>query len=150
MRLQRKLSIDELAERLALPRSTIYYWVRDLPIPGSGSGGEWPESARRKGTLAMQRKYRLLREEAFGVSASTTNSSLTRRSGISCAFTSRRGASATEISSRSATPTRPWWCSRLAGSVASRTRSRSTGSSTTRIRTCVDSENSGADTGDIP
>jgi hypothetical protein len=35
MRLQRKLSIDELAERLALPRSTIYYWVRDLPIPGS-------------------------------------------------------------------------------------------------------------------
>jgi hypothetical protein len=65
MRLQRKLSIDELAERLALPRSTIYYWVRDLPIPGSGSGGEWPESARRKGTLAMQRKYRLLREEAY-------------------------------------------------------------------------------------
>jgi hypothetical protein len=39
--------------------------VRDLPVPGSGSGGEWPESARRKGTRAMQRKYGLLREDAY-------------------------------------------------------------------------------------
>jgi hypothetical protein len=65
MRLERRLTIDELAERLALPRATIYYWVRDLPIPGSGSGGGWPEAARRKGNRAMQRKYRLLREEAY-------------------------------------------------------------------------------------
>ena len=67
MRIERRLTIDELAERLALPRTTIYYWVRDLPIPGSsGSGGVWPEAARRKGTRAMQQKYRLLREEAYG------------------------------------------------------------------------------------
>lgn len=65
MRIERQLTIDELAERLALSRSTIYYWVRDLPIPGSGSGGGWPESAQRKGSRAMQRKYRLLREEAY-------------------------------------------------------------------------------------
>ncbi len=65
MRIERQFTIDELAERLALSRSTIYYWVRDLPIPGSGPGGEWPEAARRKGTLAMQHKYRLLREEAY-------------------------------------------------------------------------------------
>jgi excisionase family DNA binding protein len=65
MRVERQLTIDELAERLALSRSTIYYWVRDLPIPGSGPGGEWPEAARRKGTAAMQRKYRLLREAAY-------------------------------------------------------------------------------------
>lgn len=65
LRAERKLSIDELAERLALSRSTIYYWVRDLPIPGSGSGGGWPESAQRKGNRAMQRKYRLLREAAY-------------------------------------------------------------------------------------
>ncbi len=65
MRVERQLTIDELAERLALSRSTIYYWVRDLPIPGSGSGGEWPEAVRRKGTVAMQRKYRLLREAAY-------------------------------------------------------------------------------------
>jgi hypothetical protein len=39
--------------------------VRDLPIPGSGSGGEFSESARRKGNRAMQKKYRLLREAAY-------------------------------------------------------------------------------------
>jgi len=33
LRRERKLTIDQLAERLALPRTTIYYWVRDLPIP---------------------------------------------------------------------------------------------------------------------
>jgi excisionase family DNA binding protein len=65
LRTQHRLTIDELAERLALSRSTIYYWVRDLPIPGSGPGGEWPGSARRKGTRAMQRKYRRMREEAY-------------------------------------------------------------------------------------
>jgi excisionase family DNA binding protein len=48
LRVERKLSIDELAERLALPRTTIYYWVRDLPIPGSGPGGGWPADAQRK------------------------------------------------------------------------------------------------------
>jgi excisionase family DNA binding protein len=65
LRRERRLTIDELAERLALSRSTIYYWVRDLPIPGSGPGGDFPESARRKGNRAMQRKYRRLREEAY-------------------------------------------------------------------------------------
>ncbi len=65
MRIERQFTIDELAERLALSRSTIYYWVRDLPIPGSGSGGGWPEGARRQGNVAMQRKYRLLREQAY-------------------------------------------------------------------------------------
>jgi excisionase family DNA binding protein len=45
LRKERQFTIDELAERLALSRSTIYYWVKDLPIPGSGPGGGWPESA---------------------------------------------------------------------------------------------------------
>jgi excisionase family DNA binding protein len=65
LRRDKKLTVDELAERLALSRTTVYYWVRDLPIPGSGSGGGWPESARRKGNRAMQEKYRRLREAAY-------------------------------------------------------------------------------------
>jgi excisionase family DNA binding protein len=69
MRIERKLTIDELAERMGLSRSTIYYWVRDLPIPGSGPGGGWPQDAQRKGTRAMQRKYRRLREEAYRAGA---------------------------------------------------------------------------------
>jgi excisionase family DNA binding protein len=65
LRLERRMSIDEIAERLALSRSTVYYWVRDLPIPGSGSGGGWPATAQRKGSMAMQAKYRRLREDAY-------------------------------------------------------------------------------------
>ena len=66
LRRERSLTIDELAERLALSRSTIYYWVRDLPISASGPGGGWASTtAQRRGTLAMQSKYRRLREEAY-------------------------------------------------------------------------------------
>jgi excisionase family DNA binding protein len=32
LRIEKKLTIDELADRLAVSRTTIYYWVRDLPI----------------------------------------------------------------------------------------------------------------------
>lgn len=65
LRKERQFTIDELAERLALSRSTIYYWVRDLPIPGSGPGGGWPESAHLAAGRAIRRKYRLLREAAY-------------------------------------------------------------------------------------
>lgn len=68
LRRERKLTIDQLAERLALPRTTIYYWVRDLPIPRK-KVAEWPESARRVGNAAMRRKYRLLREAAYSEGA---------------------------------------------------------------------------------
>jgi transposase len=56
LRRTKRLTIDELAERLALSRSTIYYWVRDLPIPESGAG-TFQHAGQRKGTRAMQRKY---------------------------------------------------------------------------------------------
>lgn len=49
MRLERNLTIDELAERLALSRSTIHSWVRDLPIERSAdrqSAGQRKRSAR--------------------------------------------------------------------------------------------------------
>jgi transcriptional regulator with XRE-family HTH domain len=32
LRVDKGLTIDDLAERLAIPRTTAYYWVRDLPI----------------------------------------------------------------------------------------------------------------------
>jgi hypothetical protein len=37
LRVRRQLSVDQLAKRLALPRSTVYYWVRDLPLREPGS-----------------------------------------------------------------------------------------------------------------
>jgi transcriptional regulator with XRE-family HTH domain len=59
LRVAKHLSIDELAERLALPKTTIYYWVRDLPL------GREPRASGQNGTRAMQRKYRRLREDAY-------------------------------------------------------------------------------------
>jgi hypothetical protein len=35
---QKRLTIDQLADRLALPRTTIYYWVKDLPHPAHDAG----------------------------------------------------------------------------------------------------------------
>ncbi|MDP9384457.1 MAG: helix-turn-helix domain-containing protein [Actinomycetota bacterium] len=61
IRVEKRLTIDEIAERLALPRTTIYHWVRDIPIPRA----TWPPDAQRLGTLAMQARYRELREAAY-------------------------------------------------------------------------------------
>jgi len=65
LRVEKKLTIDQLAERLALSRSTIYYWVKDLPLPHMTPGRRAVLPRLRKGNLKMQEKYRLLREEAY-------------------------------------------------------------------------------------
>jgi AcrR family transcriptional regulator len=65
LRRTKHLTIDELAARLALPRTTIYHWVRDLPVPASGPGGGLPTWGQRLGTAAMQQKYLRLRESAY-------------------------------------------------------------------------------------
>jgi len=62
LRRERNMTIDDLAERLALSRSTIYYWVRDLPIPPATANRS---AAQRRGTLAMQRRYTMRREAAY-------------------------------------------------------------------------------------
>lgn len=61
LRVEKHLSIDEIAKRLALPKTTIYYWVRDLPLgrPQRANRGQ------RKGNRAMRVKYRLRREAAY-------------------------------------------------------------------------------------
>ena len=60
LRVGKHLSLDEIAARLALPKTTVYDWVRDLPLgrPRSTRG-------QRKGTRAMQRKYALQRAAAY-------------------------------------------------------------------------------------
>jgi transcriptional regulator with XRE-family HTH domain len=57
LRTQRKLTIDEIAERLAVSRTTAYGWVGHLPVPRR----ENPTP----GTLAMQARYRHARELAY-------------------------------------------------------------------------------------
>jgi transcriptional regulator with XRE-family HTH domain len=61
LRTEKHLTIDEIAERLALPRGTIFYWVKDIPL---GRERRW-SVGQRKGTRAMRLKYKLLRDEAY-------------------------------------------------------------------------------------
>ena len=60
LRAERHLSIVEIAERLALPKTTVFYWVRDLPL-----GRPRRVNPMHPGTRAMQAKYRALREAAY-------------------------------------------------------------------------------------
>lgn len=61
LRTEKKLTIDELADRLALPRTTIYYWVRDLPI-----GTTHRETlASKRAAEANRKRHHRLREEAY-------------------------------------------------------------------------------------
>jgi AcrR family transcriptional regulator len=61
LRVEKHLSIDEIAERLALPKTTIYYWVRDLPLgrPRRANPGQ------HKGNHTMRAKCRLRRAAAY-------------------------------------------------------------------------------------
>ena len=50
LRCEQRLTIDELAECLALSRTTVYLWVRDLPLERSGRQNR----GQRLGNAAMQ------------------------------------------------------------------------------------------------
>jgi hypothetical protein len=66
MRVRRQLSVDQLAKRLALPRSTIYYWVRDLPLREAGRArvarpkraGAYEQALRNYDELIAQPTFR--------------------------------------------------------------------------------------------
>jgi hypothetical protein len=61
LRTEQGLTLDELVDRLALPKTTIYYWVRDIPLPP----GRPRTIGQRKGNSSMRRKYLLLRQAAY-------------------------------------------------------------------------------------
>src|SRR5918996_463514 len=61
LRREKKLTIDELSECLTLPRTTIYYWVRDMPI------GQTPRrtAAQLRAAWANKQRHRLIREASY-------------------------------------------------------------------------------------
>jgi hypothetical protein len=59
LRTKEKLSLDEIADRLALPKTTVYYWIKDIPL------GRPRRENGHPGNVAMVRKYRLIREAAY-------------------------------------------------------------------------------------
>lgn len=61
MRIEKELTIDELAYRLKLPRTTVFYWVRDIPIPTTA---DQTNAARRAGEVSRA-KYLKIRQDAY-------------------------------------------------------------------------------------
>ncbi len=64
MRVERRMTIDEISARLALPRTTIFYWVRDLTVPRSAFD-QRPASEASKRAAQAKRRARLKREAAY-------------------------------------------------------------------------------------
>ena len=113
LRTERNLSIDEIAERLALPRTTVFYWLRDLPINRSAR----PRSlAQLNGNLAMQEKYRRAREAAYEEGRASFDELAVDPSfrDFVCLYLAE-GSSATGTTLRSATPIPPSWCCAMRG-----------------------------------
>ena len=63
LRRQRRLSLDEIVERLALPRTTVFEWIRDIPLQRPRS--EYVTPAREAAWAAQSERYRRKREEAY-------------------------------------------------------------------------------------
>jgi transcriptional regulator with XRE-family HTH domain len=66
LRIKRKLSLLEIAERLALPKTTVFYWIRDLPNPEI-KYGDTPARARARAKAARRKtaKYKAVRDAAY-------------------------------------------------------------------------------------
>lgn len=57
LRVEQRLTVDELAVRLSLPRSTIYYWVRDLPLGDGACGDTHREASGRVSRASRDAAY---------------------------------------------------------------------------------------------
>lgn len=61
LRTQHNMTLEAIMERLALPKTTIYYWIKDLPIPRT----EKQSAAQVLRSEKVRVKYAKLREAAY-------------------------------------------------------------------------------------
>jgi AcrR family transcriptional regulator len=64
LRAEHSLSLDEICARLNLPRTTVYYWIKDtrvtsIPRPRKQTPGQLA------GSRAMQAKYAAIRQAVY-------------------------------------------------------------------------------------
>jgi hypothetical protein len=66
LRVKRKLSLLEIADRLALPKTTVWYWIRDLPDPEIKYRDTPGRSrARLEQSRRMKAEYQRRRKDAY-------------------------------------------------------------------------------------
>jgi hypothetical protein len=61
LRTDHNMTLEQIMERLQLPKTTIYGWIKHIPIPRTSKQTE----AQIKGTQSMQAKYKTIRDDAY-------------------------------------------------------------------------------------
>src|SRR6185369_9441297 len=61
LRTQHNMTLDDIVERLTLPGTTLYSWIKDVPTPRSDKQSD----AQRARAAQVKLKYALLREAAY-------------------------------------------------------------------------------------
>jgi AcrR family transcriptional regulator len=66
LRTEKHMTLDEIIERLSLPRTTVYRWIKDIPLGKPRRKLQLPQTPGQvAGTQRMQARYALLREQAY-------------------------------------------------------------------------------------
>jgi hypothetical protein len=69
MRVERRMTLDEIAEHLALGKTIVWYWIKDLEVEPElrvdCDGSTLRAAAARRGNARMQEKYAALRHAAY-------------------------------------------------------------------------------------
>lgn len=64
LRTERDMALGEICERLGLGKSTVYYWIKDIPFSGKRKSPKYT-AARLRASHRTSEKYRKLREQAY-------------------------------------------------------------------------------------
>jgi AcrR family transcriptional regulator len=67
MRSEQRMTLDDIAERLAVPKTTVWYWIDDLPLGAPGRALQTParRAARLRAARANSERAALVRKDAY-------------------------------------------------------------------------------------
>lgn len=69
LRTENNMSLNEIVERLSLPKTTIYGWICDFPL-GRPPRESSRDAARQKGRETTRKKHELIRQQAYDLGMS--------------------------------------------------------------------------------
>lgn len=65
LRNKKRMSLPEICDRLNLKKTTVYYWIKDMPLDGRTEKQKAQVAHLNKGNKRMIKKYAQLREAAY-------------------------------------------------------------------------------------
>ncbi len=72
------MALGDICERLGLGKTTVYYWIKEIPFTGKRSSPRFTK-ARLKASRTNSEKYRKLREQAYEEAWATAEADLQDR-----------------------------------------------------------------------